>query len=249
MSQNIQGEIYLSVLADVFSNPDYILDDVGAHPNMKGSREKINYSFTTPSPAREPVITGVSSRDDTVTRYTMQERERFDSGDITKLGEISSFWEQIRNPDGTINANYGHMIYKLIDAGNIGYNPDQGLVSQWQWAKSRLLLRRDTAQAVMHFNRPKDQWDGNLDQPCCMYTQFLIRGDKLHYNVNMRSNDLWFGTPYNLAYHIELMYRMRDELRPKYELDIGDLHYFAASLHIYNRHAQKVTEMIRPGQP
>lgn len=192
----------------------------------------------------ESQLSRAAARDEVIRVYTEKEREYFDRGDIRNMGDVSKFWDSIKNPDGTINANYGYMVYYIRDAGN-------GL-SQWEWAKSRLLARRDTCQAVMHFNRPKDQWDGNLDQPCCMYSQFLIRSDPrdaeklwLHLSVSMRSNDLWFGTPYNWAYHIELMYRMAEELQETYPgLQVGNLYHHATSLHIYKRHYKKVEELL-----
>ena len=238
---NPQGIAYLAALNDVYHNPDYILSDTADSPNRQGCREKINYTITINTPTREPVITGYGPRDQIVKAYTEAERVRFDQGDITHMGEISSFWNKIKNPDGTINANYGYMVYHILDAGNPFYSTELP-ISQWQWAKNRLLLNKDTAQAIMHFNRPKDQYSGNLDQPCCMYSQFLIRNDLLHYTINMRSNDLWFGTPYNLAYHIELMYRMRDEL--PWPLGIGTLTLNTTSLHIYRRHWKLVEAML-----
>lgn len=242
---NPQGVAYLSALRTVLLAPDHVLTTVGDHPNQQGSYEKLHYTFVIPKPTREPLRTGDPARDAIIAKYTLQERQLFDAGDISNMSSISKFWKNINNPDGTINANYGHMVYHIRDAGNMAYNPSQGLVSQWQWAKQCLQQRQDTAQAVLHFNRPKDQWVGNRDQPCCMYSQFLIRNDHLSLSVNMRSNDLWFGTPYNIAYHVELLYRMHTELIPTYPtLQVGELRLYAASLHIYERHRAKATALL-----
>lgn len=157
---------------------------------------------------------------------------------------ISKFWSKIKNPDGSSNANYGFMVYHLKDAGNEMFSTDE-MRSQWEWAKSRLVKRSDTGQAYLHFNRPKDQWDGNLDQPCVMFGQFIIRNQELNMTVSMRSNDLFFGTPYNWAYFIELMYRMCDELQEVYpSLKVGTLHHFATSLHIYEKHYGQVLDIF-----
>lgn len=135
------------------------------------------------------------------------------------------------------------MVYHIKDAFNKEFAPDEQR-SQWEWAKSRLIARHDTGQAYMHFNRPKDQWSGNKDQPCVMFGQFTIRNKKLNLTVSMRSNDVIYGTPYNWGYFIELMYRMIEELHEAgINVTIGTLHHFATSIHIYDKHYQLAKTM------
>jgi thymidylate synthase len=117
--------------------------------------------------------------------------------------------------------------------------------SQWEWAKSRLLLLKKTNQAIIFFCRPKDQWSGNLDIPCTLNIQFQIRDDRLNLTIYMRSNDLVYGTPYNMLYFVKLMHRMKDELKQYYTtLEIGDYYYNATSLHFYLKHQDRVRDML-----
>ena len=251
------SEAYLAILSDVYHNPDFIHETVPEmeHPNpvtknknwyfnKSAKQEKINYHFVVRQPSdKEQLTTKSQSRNSVMYEYSNKETVLFDEGDRVKIKSLSKVWERIQNPDGTVNASYGYMVYHLKDAGNPDF--DQKMMSQWDWAKNRLLLLKKTNQAYIHFNRPKDQWNGNLDQPCCLNIQFLIRNDQLHLIVNMRSNDLVYGIPYNMLYFVKLMHRMLAELKSVYStLTIGNYYYNAVSLHFYLKHLDKVEDML-----
>lgn len=167
--------------------------------------------------------------------YLSRERVLFDEGEIDsdRMGEISRIWKLIENPDGTINANYGYMVYHLRDAGNGKFGAN--MTSQWEWCKDRLSRNIHTLQAIMHFNRPKDQFVGNLDQPCTVFTQFTVEGGRLNFHSFMRSNDVIYGIPYNIAYFKVLQGRMLDYLNRECgaNLGFGYLHHNVTSLHLY----------------
>jgi len=96
--------------------------------------------------------------------YMKAEKELFDNGviDSNEMGKISKIWKLIENPDQTINANYGYMVYHLKDAGNEKFTQPDEFMSQWEWCQNRLKKNIHSLQAVMHFNRPKDQYIENL---------------------------------------------------------------------------------------
>lgn len=252
------SEAYLGILEDVYRNPDHVHPGVeesqlpqGQDPNWllnrAANQEKIDYRFTILSPSdREPIQTRSEKRNAIIEEYARKETEFFDRGDRVGIKSLSKVWERVQNPSGDVNANYGYMVYHLKDAGNTDYDPT--LLSQWEWAKSRLRLHKNTNQAYLHFNRPKDQWEGNLDQPCCLAIQFQVRDDRLHLTVFMRSNDLVYGVPYNTLYFVKLMHRMVAELRAESgshaDLTVGDYHYHSASLHFYLKHTDLVREML-----
>ncbi len=255
------SEAYLAILKDVYENPDHVHEDVTPEMmkdhenkvtqnphwyfNKAAKQEKINYHFVIEKPLRhDRILTHSQARNHVIYEYSSKETVLFDQGDRTNIKTLSKVWERIQNPDGTINANYGYMVYHLKDAGNECFDPDH-FMSQWEWAKNRMLLKKCTNQAYVHFNRPKDQWVENLDQPCTLSVQFFIRNDELHLNINMRSNDVIYGFPYNSLYFIELMHRMVDELKPTYtELQIGNFYYNSVSLHLYRKHLSKAKDML-----
>lgn len=212
--------------------------------NRGETKEILGFKCTIVKPKRnDNIITKSESRNKVISEYAKKERDLYDKGDIFNMGSISKVWDIIKNPDGSINANYGYMVYHLKDAGNKEFDSD--IMSQWEWAKSRLKLCKNTGQAYLHFNRPKDQWKNNLDQPCTMFIQFIIRENKLHLYGYMRSNDVVYGMPYNILYFIELMYRMRDELLEVYPmLEIGNYIHNTTSLHYYTKHESKVKDML-----
>jgi thymidylate synthase len=250
------SEAYMSVLNDVYNYPDYDRDmnDVNAGKGKNFNRasitEKIGYRFTICEPKKDDIypITKSEKRNKVMKNYIDQEVILFDQGNNNSDGQMSKLskvWEMISNDDGTINSNYGLMVYYMADAGNLQHQPEQGLINQWEWAKNRLVERADTGQAYLHFNRPCHQWTKNRDQPCTIFIQFIIRNDQLHLFGFMRSNDLIYGTPYNISYFIRLMHRMIVELKPHYpNLRIGNYTHNATSLHIYKRNFDKVRAML-----
>lgn len=251
---------YLAILRDVHDTPDYVHSSVTpadmaqhANPvtavpnwyfNKSATQEKVNYSFVITSPSdQEPITTHSSQRNQVIYDYSNAETVAFDSGDLFTIKQLSKVWERIANPDGSINASYGYMVYHLRDAGHPVFSKE--FTSQWEWAKGRLMLLKKTNQAYLHFNRPMHQWNENLDQPCCMNIQFQIRDERLHLYVNMRSNDLVYGVPYNMLYFVKLMHRMVGELKPVYpDLAVGNYYYHAVSLHFYLKHMDKVRDML-----
>lgn len=253
-------EAYMGVLKDVYENPEYVhytitpedkkdcdnsvTQNKNWYFNKAANQEKINYHFIIKTPSdQEQIITKSASRNKIIYDYSEKETILFDNGDCVNIKTISKVWERIQNPDGTINANYGTMAIHLRDAGNSKFGTE--MMTQWEWAKNRLKLLKKTNQAYLHFNRPKDQWNENLDQPCCMFIQFQIRDDKLNLIVNYRSNDACYGLPYNILYLVKLMHRMKNELLEVYPLlTVGDYYYNATSVHIYLKHLDKVRDML-----
>jgi thymidylate synthase len=188
------------------------------------------------------------NRSNTMNQYMEKERKMFDDGviDSNEMSKISKIWKCIENPDQTINANYGYMVYHIKDArtrydipiyNNYRLESDtcNDYMSQFEWCQIKLKNNIHTLQAYMHFNRPKDQYLDNLDQPCTMYCQFMVVDNKLNFISCMRSNDVIYGTPYNLAYFKILQERMLDYLNTEcgYDLEFGYLHHNATSLHLY----------------
>jgi thymidylate synthase len=253
---NTFSEAYMATLADVFNNPDFSVNITDPEAG-KGKRfneasliEKLSYKFTIKEPKETDLypITKSEKRNKVIKDYIDKETILFDEGNNNsdgKMSKISKVWDIISNEDGTINSNYGLMVYHTKDAGNLKHQPEQGFMSQWEWAKNRLIARESTGQAILHFNRPNHQWTNNRDQPCTVFIQFIIRNKKLHLFGYMRSNDLIYGTPYNISYFIRLMHRMIAELKSTYpDLTIGNYTHNATSLHIYTRNFDKAKAML-----
>lgn len=231
---------YLGSLSDTVVNYDY-----ESSPRGQKCFELLNYSFTIIHPKAEPIITKDLERNKVIADYTAKEMALYDSrsNDVEDFAKASSFWRKIANPDGTINSAYGRLIWTDNIAPAYYQGPDH--YTAWAWAKNCLLKDKDSRQAFLRFSRPEHQWLANKDQVCTMHGNFLIREDKLHLTVVMRSNDIWLGLSYDLPWFISLMDRMLVELKPSYpNLEKGTYTHLAHSFHLYERNLEQAKRAL-----
>jgi len=156
--------------------------------------------------------------------------------DVKFIANWAKFWESIQNEDGSANSAYGNLIFKVRNQHNL---------SQYQWAMQSLISDPNTRQAVMHFNMPTHQYNGNKDFVCTMYANCHIRNNKFYMSVYMRSNDAVWGTPTDVAFFCSLQMQMYSQLKNFYpELELGSYTHVANSYHVYDRHYELGTAML-----
>ena len=165
--------------------------------------------------------------------YLMKDR------DINYINNFSSFWKGITNP-GTneINSNYGSLVFN----------------EQLDWVVDSLVKDKDSRQAIMFFNRPQFQFEGNKDFVCTMYANFFIRNNKLHMKIQMRSNDMFYGLTFDApffsflhqtVYQLVWSERMKNGGNANDEiLELGSYFHFADNLHFYERHFDLADKII-----
>lgn len=90
--------------------------------------------------------------------------------------------------------------------------------------------RADDLQAVNHPTSSVRDFKGEM--PCTMAWQFLVRRDRLHMLVTMRSWDLVWG----LSYDVPCFVAVQMALSAALGVGIGRYHHTAGSAHIYDRH-------------
>lgn len=230
------SKAYLAALSYVYHQPEFV-----SAPRGLRIREITNAMFTIEEPSSEPIVTLDEERNKVIKDYTLKETELYDKGTnrLEDFEKASTFWRKIANPDGTINSAYGYLLWKKRSC------PDTGCETQWEWARQSLIRDKDTRQAFVRFSLPEHQWRDNKDQVCTMHGNFLIREDKLHLTIVMRSNDLVLGLVYDLPWFCSLMDKMVEELKPFYpSLTKGNYTHLAHSLHIYDRDEEKVRGML-----
>lgn len=254
-------EAYLGSLADVYDNPDYV-----AAPRDQKTREKVDYAFRILNPKAEPIKTQDEKRNKTIESYTAKEVALYNEGDNTAEGmaKASKFWLQLANPDGTINSNYGYLVFKNRSHGNPAFEgmrkgenilfkdyasyidfKTKYMRTPWEWCVQSLRNDKDTRQAILRFSLPEHQWMGNKDQTCTLHGIFMIRENKLNLTVTMRSNDLTLGLVYDLPWFVSLLYKMQKELKDVYpDLEIGYYGHQVHSLHIYDRDEERILKML-----
>lgn len=143
--------------------------------------------------------------------------------DVDYIGNFSNFWSRITNPDtNEINSNYGSLVFNK---------------QQFGWVIDSLEQDKNSRQAIMFFNSPKFQFEGNKDFVCTMYANFFIRHDILHMKVQMRSNDIFYGLTFDAPFFAFLQQSVYLKLKETYpELELGMYYHFADNLHFYERH-------------
>lgn len=143
--------------------------------------------------------------------------------DVDYIGNFSNFWSRITNPDtNEINSNYGSLVFNK---------------EQFGWVIDSLEQDKNSRQAIMFFNSPKFQFEGNKDFVCTMYANFFIRHNILHMKVQMRSNDIFYGLTFDAPFFAFLQQSVYLKLKETYpELELGMYYHYADNLHFYERH-------------
>lgn len=105
----------------------------------------------------------------------------------------------------------------------------------------RLKADPDTRQAVVTLWDPKfDAHGGKKDHPCTTAFNFRIRDDKLNMTTFMRSNDAYWGWPYDV-YQFTMLQRTIANV-----LDVreGTYTHHAASFHLYEPHWEIAQQIV-----
>lgn len=172
--------------------------------------------------ADEPAIFGTINED-----YIRREIEWYESRSLNVNDirpPVPTIWQAVATPDGRINSNYGWCIYSYEN------------YFQYQHCIQELRKNPESRRAVMIYTRPSIQMqyntDGMSDFICTNVVQYFVRDEKVHCNVQMRSNDVVFGYKNDYAWQKHVLFEVSDALR----LPMGYINWQVGSLHIYEKH-------------
>ena len=156
--------------------------------------------------------------------YAIGELLWYLSADISfkTIQNYTKAWDRMSDDGETVNSNYGHKIHRFY-----GFD-------QWEYVKKLLTDDPYSRQAVIHIKNPMNY--KTKDTPCTVCLQFFIRGGKLYLTTYMRSNDVWFGFPYDVFNFTCFQIKMAMELG----VGIGSYTHIAGSLHLYKRDLEKL---------
>ena len=151
-------------------------------------------------------------------------------------GGAPAIWKQVADKDGMINSNYGWCIYSEEN--------------QHQFSKVVAELEKSplSRRATMIYIRPTMHEDykrnGMSDFMCTYSTQYYIRDGLLHASVFMRSNDAVYGYKNDYAWQRYVQKEVLDAINGRCNTvyALGDLHWNAGSLHVYERHFELVKQ-------
>ena len=118
-------------------------------------------------------------------------------------------------------------------------------VDQFPIITERLRLDPDTRQAVITLWDPEfDAKGGKQDHPCTTAFNFRIRGGRLSMTTFMRSNDGYWGWPYDVYQFAMVQTTMAHVLG----VQLGTYTHHAASFHLYEPHWE-IAKAIVDGDP
>lgn len=162
--------------------------------------------------------------------------------------KYAKFWDSLRNPDGSLNSNYGYYIFnpmKDICSRSEMIEKYQNM-SQFDYVVKCLETDKDSRQALININSIFHKNIENVkDFPCTTSIQFMIREDRLNMIVHMRSCDLVLGFCNDVFQFTEIQKLVLYALRERYpQLMLGTYTLFANSLHIYERHFGMIESII-----
>lgn len=153
--------------------------------------------------------------------------------DVQNLRDAGvTIWNEWELADGTIGPGYGHQwrswptstgetIDQLKNAINLIQNDPESrriIVSFWN----------------------VEYLDKMALQPCHFVHQFYVANRKLSCHVNIRSNDLFLGAPFNIASYAILTHMITHVTG----LGVGDLVYTIGDAHIYHNHFDQVEKQL-----
>lgn len=136
-------------------------------------------------------------------------------------------------------AQYNSVMKTFSDDGAIlngAYGPR--LSSQWDYIVKNLESSHDSRQAVSTIWTPSPE--PSKDIPCTVSLQWLIRNEKLHCVVNMRSSDVWLGLPYDYFSFSQLT----NMVSSKVGIPVGSVTMNLGSSHLYDRNNLEALKVI-----
>lgn len=158
--------------------------------------------------------------------YLEKELEFYASGSLQLSDAVamSKFWSKCSDDGKTINSNYGFLLFH--DENKRGF-------TQFEHAINCLRNNPDSKKAVMTLYSKEHAYISN-DNPCTLIINLYIQGDTLNMQVIMRSNDLWYGMPYDLPFFRVVHYTALAVLKRTYpNLELGYHIHQALNLHFY----------------
>lgn len=108
-----------------------------------------------------------------------------------------------------------------------------------------LMLKKkpNTRQAIITIFDVRDLNYESLDIPCTLNLHFLIRDNKLHLIVNMRSNDIYLGLPYDIF----AFTMIQEYVASMLNVELGSYYHHVSSLHYYTKDEKKIERIICNG--
>lgn len=148
------------------------------------------------------------------------------SNSCKEIGQHAKMWLHISDDGETSNSAYGYILHKKY-----GFDQLQQVIE---------LLKKDpnSRRAVLNISDPTIDRINTKDMQCTIALQFILRKGLLEETVYMRSNDVYFGFPYDYIYFVSIGQYIAEKLGVKLSLYT----HHATSMHMYFRDVHKFVE-------
>ncbi len=221
------NSVYKMLVSRIYLDPEHT-----SSPRGQATREVLNGNIVLANP-RARLITSPTRRANY--GFGVGEFAWYWTGrnDLEYIERYNTRLRAFSDDGQTLNSAYGRRIFGRQRSYPGGYG-------QWWIARSRLLDDPDSRQAVIKILEKEDldRIIPSKDVPCTCTLQFFLRDDWLHMHVHMRSNDVFWGLPYDVFSFTLLQECMALELSEELgrPIGLGEYNHTAGSLHIYERH-------------
>ena len=194
-------------------------------PVVGNTRELNNYKFELKNITNSIITIRNISKKYLLAELLWYLNER---NDTQFIGQFASLWNNISDDGKTSNSAYGYILGQKY-----GFNQIEQIIQ---------LLKKDpnSRRAVLNISDPAINRITTKDMQCTVCLQFLLRENKLYCTTYMRSNDVWFGLPYDVVYFTLLQRYIAYRLDAGY----GTYTHFVGSMHMYLKDEANIRKMI-----
>ena len=192
---------------------------------VRGTKELNNYSFELTNLDNNIINVRDISKAYLCAELTWYMLAR---NDVAFINPFAGMWGRISDDGVTSYSAYGDIVFKRH-----GFNQVDKVIE---------LLAKDpySRRAVINFNVPNVNVIETKDEICTIALQFYIRNGKLNATGVMRSNDIWYGLPYDVAFFTELQKYIAHRLN----VEPGTYTHHVISLHCYERNYKDMPKVL-----
>lgn len=199
--------------------------DLNEAPKVRGTKELNNYEFTLTNLDNNVInIRNISKS------YLCGELLWYALGrnDVEFINKFAGLWGRISDDGVTSYSAYGDIVFRRH-----GFNQVEKIIQL-------LCADLESRRAVINFNVPNENVIKTKDEICTIALQFLIRDEKLNCTAIMRSNDVWYGLPYDTVFFTELTKYIAKRLN----VAVGTYTHHVISLHVYERNYEDIVQVL-----
>lgn len=188
------------------------------------TRHITDFTFQLSDPTQSVVYSTIRK---TSYKYLVSELIWYFSGTnkVDFIGKHAKMWNSLSDDGETVNSAYGYRIFHKF-----GFN-------QLEFVIDKLRKNPHDRQAVIHIkdadNKP------TKDTPCTCLLQFTVYNNKLNCHTYMRSNDIWFGTPYDVVFFTILQQIVSIETG----IPLGYYYHTVGDMHMYEKDAIELSKL------